>query len=145
MTYLERELKQSLFEDVGDFHEKFGLPCYRQGTMPHFPPVDVIQFRFRFMEEELTEFAEACTEDNLAKAADALVDLVYVALGTAHLMGVPFDQCWAEVQRANMTKVRASGADDPLSKRKHSLDVVKPQGWTPPDIEGVLRQEGWDG
>ena len=37
-----------------------------------------------------------------------------------------------------------------LPKSKHSLrgsshDVIKPEGWTPPDIEGVLRRFGWNG
>jgi hypothetical protein len=32
-----------------------------------------------------------------------------------------------------MTKVRADGADDPRSKRHHTMDVVKPEGFEPPE------------
>jgi hypothetical protein len=37
-----------------------------------------------------------------------------------------------------MTKVRASGADDPLSKRQHAADVVKPPGFRKPDHRPAL-------
>ena len=38
---------------------------------------------------------------------DALIDLTYVAMGTAYMMGLPWQDLWDEVQRANMSKVRA--------------------------------------
>jgi hypothetical protein len=68
--------------------------------------------------------------------ADALVDIVYVAMGTAYMMGLPWQQLWDEVQRSNMDKVRASDASQ--SKRKNSLDVVKPQGWVGPDLKSII-------
>lgn len=134
----------NLFGDVDDFHRKFGLSFSgeeQEGGViaPHFLDASAQRFREDFLQEELDEFKGAFTAGDLAKAADALCDLVYVALGTAHLMHVPFLRCWFEVQRANMTKERASSADDERSKRKHTLDVVKPVGWTPPDIERALK------
>ena len=135
-----------LFKDVGDFHAKFDLPRFgdrrKDGTRiePHLLPEGTQAFREDFMLEELDELRSAYTEGNLTGVADALVDLIYVALGTAHMMHIPFDRCWAEVQRANMAKERAASADDDRSKRKHTLDVVKPVGWTPPDIEGALKE-----
>lgn len=130
-------------------------------TSPGQVSDEVARFRLNFLCEELAEFMDAMgfaapastiknvgkavkawkdradplnvREQDLEKAADALADLVYVALGTAHMMGLPFEAVWAEVQRANMTKVRATGDDDPRSKRGSSLDVVKPEGWKAPD------------
>ena len=128
----------SHFDDVGKFNRKFGLPLATDGP-PHLLDEDLLSFRLKFMAEELLEYEQACAAGNIAEAADALVDLVYVALGTAHMMHVPFDECWSEVQRANMQKVRANGSDDPLSKRKHQLDVVKPDGWKPPDLHSIIR------
>ena len=128
---------QSNFDDVGDFHEKFGLASVTQnGPNPSMLPDDLYEFRFRFMYEELYEFRDARHADDLAGMADALVDLVYVALGTAHMMGLPWQELWDEVQRANMTKVRAPDAES--SKRHHSFDVIKPEGFIPPNIEEVL-------
>lgn len=130
----------SLFDDVGAFHEKFGLPRTGDGKTPlSLMGADEFQYRMDFILEEVSELHEAWHAGDLAKAADAIADVVWVALGTAHHMGIPFDAVWAEVVRANMAKVRASGADDPRSTRKNALDVVKPEGWVPPDIEKALR------
>lgn len=123
----------SNFEDVAAFHEKFGL---RTDTDPQLLNDSTMLYRAQFMLEELHETMKAHAKQDLAGVADGLVDLVYVALGTAYLMGLPFDELFAEVQRANMEKVRASSAAE--SKRGSSLDVVKPAGWRGPDLETVL-------
>jgi len=103
------------FKDVGDFHAKFGLDhvmcnreetCASPGPDPRQISAELREFRLIFLEEELRELREAYTAEDLPGIADALVDLVYVALGTAHLHGFPFDELWAEVQRANMAKER---------------------------------------
>lgn len=145
------------FHDVGSFHARFGLPV-SDGDAHHIDP-RVTLFRLRFLIEELAEYAtavgfpflagvlshaaaEAHVEHekvDLPETADALVDLVYIALGTAHYHGIPWQAVWDEVQRANMTKVRAT--DETASKRRSTLDVVKPVGWVPPDVAGVLKRE----
>ena len=138
-----------LFRDIGRFHEKFELkPTDDPG---HRLPDDVIKFRIKFMREELQEYEEAVSYSptfdvingnfDAELAFDALIDLVYVALGTAYLHRFPFNEGWDRVQAANMKKVRASGDDDPLSKRKHSKDVVKPPGWVPPVLIDLLDEK----
>ena len=127
----------SNFDDVGWFHKKFDLPVSQDA--PRDVPKDLLQFRIKFMQEELDEFATATTA---ADQFDALLDLVYVAMGTAHIMGFPWEAGWSRVQQANMAKVRAS-ADASDSKRGSSWDVVKPEGWRAPDIEGLLDTLGW--
>lgn len=155
------------FHAVGEFHRKFDLPT-TSNTAPSFPTEDVLRFRLGFLIEELTELADACgmnhladklteldaelklpgsavsavciTMQNLEKAADALGDLKYVTDGTAHFMGIPFNEVFAEIQRANMAKERATGADDPRSTRPHALNVVKPDGWTAPNHEPILEK-----
>jgi len=123
-----------MFEDVGAFHRKFGLDRSDAGP-PKLLSEGDSKFRFDFMMEELLEYKLAVEEGSLQKAADALLDLVYVALGTGHMMGLPWGELWDTVQRANMAKERATGGDDDRSKRKNSLDVVKPAGWKPPDAD----------
>jgi len=59
--------------------------------------------------------------------ADALADLVYVALGTAYKMGLPFDSIWQAVQAANMRKVAGP------TKRGNKVDACKPEGWVGPE------------
>lgn len=134
----------SNFNDVGVFHEKFNLDNVTfRGSGPREVPEDLLEFRRKFMQEELDEFVEGLEEGNHAKMFDALLDLVYVALGTAHLQGYPWQIGWLRVQQANMAKVR-SKPDGSDSKRGSAWDVVKPEGWQPPDIEGLLRSGGWD-
>lgn len=152
------------FDDVGRFHTKFGLPSVTdEGPYPREVTPELLEFRIKFLLEELIEFCDAVNYKitieptghlklmklsqfdpsiDHGQAFDALIDLVYVALGTAHLLGYPWHQGWAAVQHANMQKVRArkDGSD---SKRGSSFDVVKPYGWMPPDIAGLLRECGW--
>lgn len=144
---------RSYFDDVGKFHVKMGLPVALLAEGGRTPvdgrlPVEVqpqllervvLDFRTDFLFEELREWIEANAEGDLARAADALVDLVYVALGTAHFMGLPFNALWNEVQRANLEK-RPWREGDPIKPRNSvgALDIVKPEGWRPPDVEGVL-------
>lgn len=136
-----RRRRPSDSELVGAFHEKFNLPRRTPETVPGFPEPDVLKFRTKFLEEELQEFKSACLVRNLPEAADALVDLVYVVLGTAHYLGLPWEELFDEVQRTNMLKRRAKSALQ--SKRGSVYDVVKPPGWKRPDLGSILRRSGW--
>ena len=134
------------FTDVGDFHEKFCLDSVTLfGAGPRNLAPNVVEFRYAFLHEELEEFDLAMRVGDQSKAFDALLDLVYVAMGTAHLMGFPWQAGWDRVQAANMAKERALSAEDPRSRRAHAKDVVKPVGWAAPDIEGLLASHGWPG
>lgn len=147
-----------LFRDVVKFHEKFELSPVEE--VGHRLPSDLASFRLQFMLEELGEYAESIgwelalnrdgelafheksiksVEPNMEKAFDGLIDLVYVALGTAFLHGFPFNDGWDRVQRANMAKERATSADDERSTRKHSADIVKPKDWVAPTLRDLLR------
>ena len=122
-----------MFDDVGKFHAKFELPHRDPARPPTILSDDVALYRAAFLLEEALEFMRAHQRNDMVEAADALVDLVYVALGTAHLMNLPWDRLWDEVQRANMLKERGATV-----KRGHALDVRKPPGWQPPNIATIL-------
>jgi len=66
---------------------------------------------------------------------DGLIDLVYIALGMAYRMGLPFHEGFKRVHEANMRKVRAQTPED--SKRGSTLDIVKPDGWEPANLEDL--------
>lgn len=134
------------YTDVKAFNLKFGVPTDEEQA-PYIPAPDITAYRAGFMQEELDEYNKAVAEYDLPGAIDALIDLVYVAKGTALLHGISPDcwnELWADVQRANMAKERATGANDPRSKRRHSLDVVKPEGWVGPDGLAILAKHGAD-
>lgn len=93
------------------------------------------KFAVGALQEELTEFKDALADKDILEASDALIDLIYFALGCLVEMGVPAGLVFDEVQRANMDKERGE-----LSKRANSLgyDAVKPEGWKAPDHSALL-------
>lgn len=120
------------FEQVGEFRKKMGLPV---STFPHLLSPEESSYFVRFILEEISEYMKAYEENSLVDAADAIVDLVYVALGCAHAMGLPFDALFEVVHAANMKK---QPADDFIrSTRGRQYDVVKPIGWTGPEGEMI--------
>lgn len=118
------------FKDVLAFHEKFG--CYI-GKTPAFPSREVIHLRNGLVTEEFTEFINATMARNLAGTADAMVDLMYVILGTAVSLGIDLRPVWDAVHATNMAKVGGGKRDDGK--------VLKPPGWVPPNIEKVLAEQ----
>lgn len=92
--------------------------------------------RIEFMQEELNEFKEAFDAGDIAKMADALIDLVYVVKGTAVEMGLPWAHLFDDVHRANMTKVPGP------THRGHKIDLMKPEWWVGPQTEEILNQYG---
>lgn len=123
-----------MFEDVRQFQQKFGL---EYGGSPRALPMDLTAFRVGFLQEEFQEYCEASDDGDLERMLDALVDLVYVALGTAYQHGFDFNEAWRRVHAANMAKVRVERASD--SKRGSTYDVVKPAGWRAPDLSDLVR------
>ncbi len=154
---------------VKDFHDKYKIPRLEK---PGFLSNEDAGYRINFLFEELNEFALNCgfglmpsegdsvayvpLQDqaesmNLEEAFDGLLDLVYVALGTADMMGLasklPIDvksswatiwwEGWTRVHNANMSKVLVENKN--LSKRKNRWDVVKPKGWKKPEFKDLLR------
>lgn len=150
-----------MWADIIEFHRRFQQEYI--GKPRHLPP-DLMRFRRKFMMEELGEYQESsdaaegqfvngavhgATWDEadfvfqLEKQADSLVDLVYVALGTAHLQGFNFPEMWRRVHAANMRKVLAmengvAAPDVTDSGRDKRFDVVKPAGWEPPSHTDLI-------
>ena len=114
-----------MVRDVADFHELI-LNDYAE-TPPSLISLEYCVERARFLAEELDEFAVGAGEGDIVKIADALADIIYVALGTAYKMGLPFEEIWRAVQIANMQKVRGQ------TKRGNKVDAMKPAGWVGPE------------
>lgn len=66
---------------------------------------------------------------------DAGVDLGYVIEGLFIRLGVDPGPIWEAVHAANMAKATGPIRED--GKR------LKPEGWAPPDVAGLLREQGW--
>lgn len=126
---------KNFMEDIRDFHRKFGLEY--KGP-PRFLSDELYQFRLKFMQEELQEYNMAYHENNLEKMLDGLVDLLYVAFGTAHLHGFNIEEAWRRVHEANMQKVRGERNDDRSTRGGSTYDVVKPKGWKPASLKDLV-------
>lgn len=116
---------------VREFHEAFGGVVR---DVPTLPPSREKWARATLICEEAHEVAEALEQGgDVAQIAQELADLIYVAYGTALHLGVDLDVVIAEVHRANMAKVTNGYA-----RRRRDGKILKPAGWTPPDVKGVL-------
>lgn len=142
----ERDLRLSQIDDMaGDvaaFHRKFNLPVTEEGP-PRMLPEELQVFREKFLDEELQEYKDACAAGDMAKAFDALMDLAWVAIGTAHYHRFPWSPGWREVKRANMEKVPNDGSfvkerNAHLPPGSVGTDIMKTPGWVAPKIQQVL-------
>jgi predicted HAD superfamily Cof-like phosphohydrolase len=118
--------------DIQDFHFKFKIEY--EGK-PRTLDKDLANFRIDFMMEEIKEYVIAHESGDLEGMMDALIDLIYVAAGTAHMHGFDMQEGWNRVHAANMQKVKGT---QEISKRNSPYDVVKPKDWTPPDLSDLV-------
>lgn len=175
---MESMKQQNLISDVAEFMRRTQLPH------PTHPTTKEVQYRAKHVIEEANEFQDwfELLQSRIArhgndpenelvleaweKVLDGLVDLVYVAIGAAHGLGLSqaFYEAWEEVQRANLAKAverscPVCNGDDsgPAAERatrpcatcnstgivyqvvkNYTGKVVKPVGWTPPDLRSII-------
>jgi len=84
--------------------------------------------------EEHEEFKDAMAE---YEKADAVIDLIVVLIGYGLSKGWPMERLWAEVNRSNMAKV---DAETGMVKRRHDGKILKPDGWTPPNLRAIIEE-----
>ena len=123
--------------DIAMMHEKYGVhPVVEKmnaDTLKQF-----LEFRVRFLEEELTELKNATNADD---AVDALIDLCVVAIGTLDVFGVDSHKAWDAVLIANMNK--EVGIKESRPNPLGLPDLIKPTGWVAPshaNNEGKLKE-----
>lgn len=123
------------YKKVREFHLKFGHPVagrvqdmgvFRRGQ------------RYMYMLEEMQEFLKA---ENAVDQADAMIDLMYFALGTMVEIGVEPEQIFNIVHEANMSKVWEDGS---VRYHPETGKILKPPTFIKPEplikLE-ILRQE----
>ena len=126
-------MSQDWYQDVLDFHRKFGCAI---GEKPSDTTRGVAILREKLIREELQELIDAMWAKRLPDVADACADLIYVVLGTAISYGIDLRPIWEAVQAANMGK--EGGGERADGK------ILKPEGWQAPNIEQLLREQGWE-
>jgi predicted HAD superfamily Cof-like phosphohydrolase len=115
--------------DIDDMHTKFGVNekvrNFNTEQLKEF-----LNFRIKFLEEELNETKAAAAAGDAEEIVDGLIDLCVVAIGTLNAFGVNEYAAWDAVHNANMSKevgIKAS-RPNPLGLP----DLIKPEGWVAP-------------
>lgn len=130
-TRLLAFILEDMTRDVDEFHrEVIGLCA---PAAPRLLSPERQAWAENFLAEELEEYRCAWLNGSVPDAADALVDLVYVAIGRLLEMGIPPSEAWDLVHRANMAKQRGRSPH-----RDSDQDAAKPEGWMPPDHAALI-------
>lgn len=110
--------------DVEDFHRTLDIP------VGDTPAIRRPELRAALIAEEAGETVAAIRAGDLVEAIDGMCDLLCVVYGTAVEFGIDLAPFWNEVHRSNMAKVGGPKREDGKA--------LKPDGWVPPNIAGVL-------
>lgn len=121
-------------EPVEPFEDQAGfmLACGQTVDVPN--PTQIALY-WTLIKEEFIELCEATDAENQVEQADAVMDLIVVLTGYALSQGWPVSALWREVVRSNMAKV---DPETGMVRRREDGKVMKPIGWTPPDLASVL-------
>lgn len=72
------------------------------------------------------------TEEGLHYARESLHEIAFRTIAVARRQGLDFLEAWRRVHAANLMKKRGPTSRDDL------YDLVKPEGWTPPDLSDLV-------
>lgn len=89
------------------------------------------------IEEEANELADAITAHDQVETVDALIDILVVTIGALHSMGADAEGAWKEVMATNFAKI---DRDTGKVRKREDGKVLKPVGWTPPDLKPYLKK-----
>jgi len=124
----------SVFQDVLVFL-RIGHPDKIRET-PGLPTAEHAALAQELVREEYEdELKPALESGDLVQIADAVADCIWVLIALAHFYGLPIEEIWAEVRRANMDKFPGG-----LVMRRPDQKIIKPFGWTPPDIKTIFER-----
>ncbi|GAA5533544.1 hypothetical protein [Deinococcus aluminii] len=125
---------------VREFHRALGLTSPERPTVPDLPLLTLrhtlIREEVQEVEEEWTRLearlqaGEAVPASDLPPLAHELADLLYVTYGALDALGIDADAVFAEVHRANLSKLGGP--------RRADGKLLKPGGWQPADVRGVI-------
>ena len=91
----------------------------------------------KLINEECNELIEAITANDHVETLDALTDILVVTIGAIHSMGADAEGAWKEVMRTNFAKINK---DTGKVEKREDGKVLKPDGWTPPDLEPFTKK-----
>ena len=87
-----------------EFNKAFSVPVNRKPTLISN---EEFKLKINLIKEELNEYENACSEEDITEVCDAIVDLAYVMYGMVvqHGLSDVFDDMFEEVHKSNMSKL----------------------------------------
>lgn len=122
-------MSENWVRDIAGMHKHYGV----NDKIAEFDAEKLKQyldFRIKFLDEELNETKKAVREKDAEEIVDGLVDLCVVAIGTLESMGVNSYLAWDRVLRANLAK--KVGIKESRPNPLGLPDLIKPDGWQAP-------------
>ena len=118
--------------DISDMHKKFGVHEWVRKNKDNKELMKkFLDFRLKFLEEELNETISAVKEGDAEEVVDGLIDLCVVAIGTLDSFEAMSYQAWNSVHKANMSK--EPGVKESRPNPLGLPDLIKPKDWKGPE------------
>ena len=114
--------------------EKFMRACDQ--TVDSFN-ADQFNMYLGLIEEEGDELSAAIEKHDQVETLDALIDILVVTIGAIHSAGFDAESAWKEVMATNFAKI---DRDTGKVRKREDGKVLKPQGWTAPDLAPFLKK-----
>ena len=100
--------------------------------------LDQFNMYIGLIKEEGDELAEAIAAHDQVETLDALIDILVVTIGAIHSAGFDAEGAWKEVMATNFAKI---DKETGKVRKREDGKVLKPIGWTPPNLSPFLRKE----
>ena len=98
---------------------------------------DQYKLYLNLMEEEWKELQVALDSGDRVEQLDALLDFIVVTTGAIHSGGFDGEGGWKEVMRTNFAKI---DSETGKVRKREDGKVLKPVGWTPPNLEPYVKK-----
>ncbi len=122
-------------DDMYHMHKKFGVHEWIKNNKDNKELMKkFLEFRIKFLQEELDETRKAVEESDAEEIVDGLIDLCVVAIGTLDAFDVNARQAWNEIYEANMSK--EPGVKESRPNPLGLPDLIKKPDWKGPDHTG---------
>jgi len=115
--------------------EKFMRACNQ--SVETFNPGQYDMY-LNLIDEEFKELQEARAMGNNVEELDALIDILVVTIGAIHSAGFDAEGAWKEVMQTNFAKI---DKETGKVRKREDGKVLKPVGWTPPDLKSFITKE----
>ncbi|MEJ6490777.1 MazG nucleotide pyrophosphohydrolase domain-containing protein [Leucobacter sp. USCH14] len=129
-----RQVRRYHQDQVREFREACGdVVSY----VPKLPNQATLRLGAKLVQEEMQELIDAIIDADAPEVLDALGDILYLTYGLAVAAGYDLDEAFDRIHAANMAKVGADGK----VRRREDGKILKPDGWTPPDLTDLVTEK----